>query len=152
MAATREQCLPDPQYGGGILHNAGLRGWSTLGYGSIAENMSASGNAFAVAGVPGRQSYWRTKTFLISISEIPNIPCFNVNCPCRHHDAYFSHNAFLFTKMRLEIKLRFTYTSILCTEHKEFPSLVASFATKQIYNTLPFYSTSSHKNNFKDVN
>lgn len=50
------QCLPEPlepQYGGGILRNAdfsaGLRGWSTFGYGSIAESTSAAGNGFAVA-------------------------------------------------------------------------------------------------------
>ena len=43
----------EPQYGGGILRNAdfsaGLRGWSTFGYGSIAESKSAAGNGFAVA-------------------------------------------------------------------------------------------------------
>jgi hypothetical protein len=50
------QCLPEPlepQYGGGILRNAdfsaGLRGWSTFGYGRIAESTSAAGNGFAVA-------------------------------------------------------------------------------------------------------
>ncbi|KAG2542692.1 endo-1,4-beta-xylanase 5-like [Panicum virgatum] len=50
------ECLPEPlepQYGGGILRNAdfsaGLRGWSTFGYGSIAESKSAAGNGFAVA-------------------------------------------------------------------------------------------------------
>ncbi|CAD6202520.1 unnamed protein product [Miscanthus lutarioriparius] len=50
------ECLPEPlepQYGGGILRNAdfssGLRGWSTFGYGSIAESTSAAGNGFAVA-------------------------------------------------------------------------------------------------------
>nr|CAB3496760.1 unnamed protein product [Digitaria exilis] len=49
-------CLAEPlapQYGGGILRNAdfnaGLQGWSTFGYGSIAESTSAAGNAFAVA-------------------------------------------------------------------------------------------------------
>ena len=53
---ARVQCLPEPlepQYGGGILRNAdfsaGLRGWSTFGYGSIAESKSAAGNGFAVA-------------------------------------------------------------------------------------------------------
>jgi len=52
---ARVQCLPEPlepQYGGGILRNAdfsaGLRGWSTFGYGSIAESKSAAGNGFAV--------------------------------------------------------------------------------------------------------
>jgi hypothetical protein len=38
---------------GGILRNAdfsaGLWGWSTFGYGSIAESTSAAGNGFAVA-------------------------------------------------------------------------------------------------------
>ncbi|WVZ55888.1 hypothetical protein U9M48_006491 [Paspalum notatum var. saurae] len=51
-----ESCLaepPEPQYGGGIIRNAnfsaGLQGWSSFGYGVVAEGASAAGNRYAVA-------------------------------------------------------------------------------------------------------
>ncbi|GJN08744.1 hypothetical protein PR202_ga26697 [Eleusine coracana subsp. coracana] len=54
--SSSSECLPEPleaHYGGGIIRNsdfsAGLKGWSSFGYGVIAEGSSASGNVFAVA-------------------------------------------------------------------------------------------------------
>ncbi|KAF7055074.1 hypothetical protein CFC21_062648 [Triticum aestivum] len=52
------ECLVEPMephYGGGVIvnpdFNAGLRGWSAFGYGSVAEGASvATGNRYAVAG------------------------------------------------------------------------------------------------------
>jgi hypothetical protein len=51
------QCLAEPlepHYGGGVIANpnfdAGLKGWSVFGYGSVAEASSAAtGNRYAVA-------------------------------------------------------------------------------------------------------
>ncbi|KAL6645631.1 hypothetical protein ACP70R_017239 [Stipagrostis hirtigluma subsp. patula] len=54
--SSSSECLPEPMephYGGGIIRNAdfsaGLEGWTTFGYGSVAAGASEAGNRYGVA-------------------------------------------------------------------------------------------------------